>query len=74
MTHPRTLPLSLPVGTSSKRRGVVAAGVVVLDPAHGVHPDGYLGNWQPVRITKNNPKREGWSWIPAWAIDWEDTK
>jgi hypothetical protein len=72
-TAPAPLPLSLAPGVRSRKRAVVAVGVVVLstDDAHG---PGYLGNWQPVREIPENPKRAGWSWIPARFIDWSSVK
>jgi len=75
-SQPDPLPLSLPPGVRSKRRAVVARGVVVLvqDDPEGMHGPGYLGNWQPIRETTENPKRAGWSWLPAHVIDWSSVR
>jgi hypothetical protein len=56
----------------SKRRALVAMGVVVLETmtVGSIVEPGYLGNWQPTRETKENPKRDGWSWLPAYVLDW----
>jgi len=69
---PDPLPLSLPPGIRSKRRAVVAVGVLVLEDSNG--EPGYLGNWQPTRETIENPKRAGWSWLPVRVIDWSSVK
>lgn len=47
-------------------------GVVVLETmtVGSIVEPGYLGNWQPTRETKENPKRDGWSWLPAYVLDW----
>ena len=65
---PSPLPLSLPAGVRSKRRGVYAVGVVTLEQS----PDqpGYIGNWQPIKPSDENPTRKGASWLAVDMIDW----
>ncbi len=66
---PEPLPLSLPAGVRSRRRGLVTMGVAVLETGDDSLP-GYVGNWQPIRESNLNPKRAGWTRLPAWVIDW----
>jgi len=66
--------MSLPAGVRSKRRALVAVGVVTMVDNNDGHGPGYVGFWQPTRETPENPKRAGLSWLPAHVIDWSSAR